>query len=193
MNLATEGVTDTAVARRICREVGLEVEAEYGQRGKHRLDSSLRGYNEAARHGKWFVLRDLDSDADCAPSLMGDLLPEPSHGMVFRIAVRQIETWLLADRIAFANFFSVPASRIGFQPESLPDPKRHLVALVRRSRSRTVRDDVVPLAGSGASMGPGYVNRIIEFAQGPWRPFEAGKVSDSLRRCIERLSRLRVT
>ena len=67
VSVSTEGPVDTALARRVCTEVGLAVVAVHGERGKHRLDRSLDGYNAAARHGSWFVLRDLDNDADCAP------------------------------------------------------------------------------------------------------------------------------
>ena len=113
--MATEGAIDTAVARRICNEVELEVVAAHGERGKQRLDQSLGGYNAAAQHGSWFVLRDLDTDADCAPSLQERLLATPSRGMTFRIAVHEVESWLIADHISFARYFPY---RWGWLPET---------------------------------------------------------------------------
>ena len=189
--VATEGLIDTAVVRRICLEIEIEIAAIYGESGKDRLDGALVGYNAAARFGTWVVLRDLDTDADCAPSLRARLLAAPAPGMVFRIAVREIEAWLIADQHSFARYFSVPPVRIPNDPESVLRPKEFLVNLVRRSRSRTIREDVVPREGSKARVGPGYAGRMIEFASTVWSPHEASVRSESLKRCLARLSHLR--
>ena len=191
VTVATEGVTDTVVARRICSEVGLDVAAVHGENGKDGLDKSLAGYDQAARREHWFVLRDLDTDADCAPMLMKKLLPAPSRGMTFRIATHAIESWLLADAPAFARFFSVSASRIPKDPDALLHPKADLVNVVRRSRSRAMREDIVPRPDSGSTVGPGYTGRVAEFVRTSWRPAEAAARSGSLRRCLTRLARLR--
>ena len=191
VSVATEGAVDTAVARRICNEVELEVVAAHGERGKQRLDQSLAGYNAAARYRPWFVLRDLDTDADCAPSLPERLLATPSRRMTFRIAVHEIESWLIADHISFARYFSVSMGLVTRDPESITHPKDHLVSLVRRSRSRRIREDVVPRDRSGARIGPGYTSRMIDFIWSAWSPARASARSDSLRRCMDRLSRVR--
>lgn len=191
VTVATEGVTDTVVVRRICSEVGLEVGTVHGENGKARLDKCLEGYNQAARRERWFVLRDLDTDAECAPTLVGKLLPAPSRGMMLRIATRAIESWLLADARAFARFFSVPVSRIPTDPDALLRPKIHLVDILRHSRSRAMREDVVPRPNSGALVGPGYTGRLTAFVGASWRPAEAAERSDSLRRCLALLSQQR--
>ena len=185
--VATEGLIDTAVVRRICSDLGIDIVEVYGQEGKDQLNQRLHGYNEAARRWPWLVLRDLNSDADCAPLLSHGLLPDPAPHMVFRLAVREVESWLLADRDAFAQFFSVHVQRVPEEPESIPHPKRHLVDVVRRSRLRHMRDDIVPREGSGRSVGPGYLGRITDFVQTAWSPTTASLRSDSLRRCLDRL------
>ena len=190
--VATEGLIDTIVVRRICQEIDLGISAVYGERGKDSLDGALRGYNAAARHGSWLVLRDLDTDAECAPSLKEQLLATPAPGMVFRFAVREVESWLIADMHSFARFFSISPGRISGDPESIRRPKEYLVNLARRSRSRTIRDDVVPRDGSKARVGPGYTGRVIEFVSTAWSPRAASVRSDSLKRCLDRLSRIRV-
>ena len=124
--VATEGPIDTSVARRICVEVNLEIAAVHGERGKGRLDRSLGGYNAAARH--------LNTDAGCAPYLRERLLATPSPGMVFRIAVHEVESWLMADQVSFARYFSVSEGLLTRDPESVRHPKEHLVNVVRRSR-----------------------------------------------------------
>lgn len=159
----------------------------YGLRGKSWLDIRLRAYNAAARHSRWLVLRDLNSDGACAPELRERLVPELSDGMRFRIAVREAESWLLADRRQMGQFLAIAVSRIPSEPDTLGDPKQTLVNLARHSRRRAIREDMVPAAGTSAHVGPGYTARIIEFANDIWDPIEAAAHSPSLSSCIASL------
>jgi hypothetical protein len=194
INVLVEGVTDEAIVRRLLDHVGLPCGTVYGKTGKDTLLNLLPRYNRAARFFPWLVVVDLDRDADCALPYVARLLPGPAEGMCLRVAVRSVEAWLLADVERFAAFLSIPPSRIPLDPDALPDPKAALIDLARRSRRRAIREDVVPREGSGARVGPGYVGRIIEFVTAPersWRPEVAAQRSDSLRRSIEALRKLR--
>jgi hypothetical protein len=134
------------------------------------------------------VLMDLDR-ANCAPDLVTKLLPRPASQMRFRIAVRTVEAWLLADTERFATFFSVAKSRLPGDPEAIADPKQAVVNLANHSNRRAIRQDLLPVAGSGRRVGPGYEARMIEFAidSNGWRPEVAASRSDSLRRCLNAL------
>lgn len=149
----------------------------------------IAGFNNAARYNPWIVLLDLDHDAECAPLLLRSRwLPEAAPFMCLRIAVRQVEAWLLADRENIAKFLAVAAVRIPHHVETLSNAKEAMVDLARRSRRRDIREDMVPRPGSGRPVGPAYASRLIEFAQGTWNPQEAARPSDSLRRsmkCLE--------
>jgi hypothetical protein len=136
------------------------------------------------------VVRDLNNDADCAPNLVRRFLPRPAPMMMFRVAVHAAEAWLLADHERIASFLKVPPVTIAVQPERLVDPKGELVRLAAGSRSRAIRDDMAPLPGSSARVGPGYTNRIIEFARDHWRPRVASRRSPSLAGCIGVLEQL---
>ena len=92
---AVEGTVDEAVVRRLILHIGAEPGAMYGKNGKPHLRKHLKGYNEAARHTPWMVLVDLDHDADCAPPFRTEWLPSVAPYMCFRIAVREVEAWLL--------------------------------------------------------------------------------------------------
>lgn len=187
MVAATEGPTDLAILRRVCQQAGVEIHRGYGERGKQFLDARLSSWNAAARHAPWLVLRDLDTDAGRAPELATTLLPAPSRGMLLFIAVRAVESWLLADRGAFSRFFQVSRERLPPNPEVLVDPKAEIVRLARRSRSRVVRQDMVPPVIGGAAVGPGYTARVIEYVQTSWDPLAAAAGSASLRRCFRKL------
>ena len=187
---AVEGTVDEVVVRRLAYEAGLPVAVVHGKRGKDDLRQRLPGYNTAARFGVWVVLVDLDHDADCAPELVADWLPAPSRGMCFRVVVRAMVAWLLADRERLAAFLGVAPGRIPPDPELEPDPKRTMVGLSIQSRRREIREDMAPRWESGRVVGPAYTSRMIEFTQSHWRPEQAAERSDSLRRCLRRLREL---
>lgn len=188
ISAAVEGSVDEAVVQRLILEAGGNPGPVYGKNGKTSLRNKINGYNNAARHQPWIVLVDLNHDANCAPDLCRDWLPAQSQKLCFRVAVREVEAWLLADREHVAKFLSVPVSRIPVNPELEPDPKQLMVNLAAGSRRRDIRLDMVPRPGSGRAVGPAYPSRLIEFvnvSKTPWRPKVAVARSDSLRRCLE--------
>lgn len=191
ISAAVEGLVDEAVVRKLIRHAGGEPGTVYGRNGKAYLRQRIRGYNHAARRAPWIVLVDLDRDADCPPSLVEAWLPDPASGLCFRIAVRAVESWLMADPETLSPFLSVARSRIPRDPESSDYPKTALVNLARRSRRRDIRADLVPREGSGRLLGPAYTSRMIEYVETSWRPEVAADRTESLKRAIACLARLR--
>jgi hypothetical protein len=113
--------------------------------------------------------------------------------MCFRVAVREVEAWLLGDRERLARFLDVDPGWIPSDPEGSPNPKTQVVNLARRSRRREIVADMVPRRESGRSEGSAYASRLIEFisdSRHGWRPTVAARSSDSLRRCLRCLRRL---
>jgi len=190
---AVEGDVDEALLRRILQHVGLDLGHVHGRKGKPHLLLSLAGYNNAARFVPWVVLIDLDDDGDCAPVCINRWLPEPSPLMRFRVAVRAVEAWLLADRERVATLLGISPRLVPNAPDNLANPKRALVDLARRSRYRKIREELAPREGSGRAVGPLYTTRITQFVDDTangWRPGYAVDGSDSLRRCVDRLRSL---
>ena len=190
---AVEGISDEAVLRRVVADRRAEVHRVQIQRGKASLRRALPGYNAAAKRDPWLVLVDLDRDFDCAAALVSAWLPVPSAYMRFRVVVRKIEGWLLADRERFASYFSVPGSAVPDQPDDLDDAKAALLLAISRSRRKAIREDMLPRPESGRRVGAAYPSRLIEFASDAahgWRPGVAAQRSPSLSRCLLRLDDL---
>jgi hypothetical protein len=185
-----EGAVDEAVLRRLAAEVGVELLDVLGMRGKGHLLQNLERDNRAAQREPWIILVDLDRDAECAPAARERWLAEAAPRMCFRVVVRAIEAWLLADREKLARFLGVSPALVPRKPEDLADPKRKVVDLARRSRQRAIREGMVPKPKSGQPTGPEYVPLLIEFVKKEWRPEAAARNVDSLRRCRERLQAL---
>src|SRR5207302_4913725 len=114
----------------------------------------------AAQHSPWLVLLDLDQDAECAPIARRLWLPDATPELCLRIAVKEVEAWLLADREKLSSFLRVSAARLPVQPDTVSHPKELIVELARSSRNREVRADIVPRLGSGRIVGVGYTGRL---------------------------------
>lgn len=179
---------DEAIVRTLLEHTGREAGTIYVQGGKPKLLAKLAGFNAAARFSPWIVVIDLNGDAECAPDFVSETIPAPSANMIFRVAVRQAEAWLMADREGLAHYLRVSQALVPKDPEAEVDAKRTMVNVARASRDRRVRQDMVPTPGGGRKTGPNYAGRLIEFATRRWRPDVAAERADSLSRCLRRLA-----
>jgi len=158
--------------------------------GKGKIKKQIKAYNYAAQYGYFFVITDLDDDYECAPSLIKDWLPEQhTRQFLFRVAVHEIESWLLADRENFAAFFSVSQGLIPLNPDKETDPKHIVISLAKRSKKRDIRETIVPI-DEYASIGPGYNIQFQSFIKHTWNIDSARKNSPSLDKTIKSLERI---
>lgn len=184
VRIAVEGNLDEAVAERLITLCGGQPGKVSPKQGRPYVLEHIGGYNEGARYGGiWFALVDLDRDG-CAPALVAETLPELAEGMCFRVAVREVEAWLLADRVGFARWAGVRASLIPLDVESLAQPKERLVAIMRESRHRERQTAIVPRPGSGRTEGPDYSDVLTDFVATDWDVEAAASVAPSLDRAI---------
>ena len=186
VSLATEGDLDEQVLRQFLEQSGREISAGvcYGKHGRDHLKQNMVRFNQAARVHSFIVLADLEDD-DCAPSVVQDWLPygrDPN--LILRIAVRMVESWLLADSDAFAEFIGVPIARIPVQPDFEEHPKRLIVQIARKSRLRAIREDLVPSPDSTSQVGRNYVGQLTRFVLQTWRVERALAHSPSLARAL---------
>lgn len=191
--LAVEDEPSAALARRLVRTYRRDVVLSrvIVARGYGKLRVQARAYNEASRHTPFFPLTDLDR-ANCAPGLVEEWLAGSSReaSFLFRVAVREVEAWLLADQAGIAKLLGIEAILVPADVEGLPDPKRTLVDLARHSSVRDLRRGLVPAEGSTAQVGPSYVDLVADFAEKLWNPERARRGAPSLDAAIVALARL---
>ena len=186
INLAVEDLLSEVVLRAILRQSNrpYEVGTCYCKRGYGYLKKTIRGFNTAAKGTPYLVLTDLDR-AECPLGLLQEWLPYPKHpNLLFRIAVREVEAWLLADREAFAKFVGVQQELIPQDVDAIDDPKRILITIVSRSKNRELREGVVPLPKSTAKVGRDYNGQLIPFVEDYWKVEVAMCNSPSLQRAV---------
>ena len=156
-------------------------------RGYGYIKKNISGFNNASKGMPFLVLIDLDAEV-CAPTKIRNWLSVPKHpNLLFRIAVREVESWLLADRVGFAKFLGIRKDLIPDNIEEIKDPKKFLIELAKRSRKRALREDLVPSPGSTAKQGPVYNDRLISFVTDSWDHSAATINSPSLERTIRTL------
>lgn len=158
--------------------------------GRLKFWRDIRRYNRAAASlGPVLGIADLESDP-CPSGLIHTHLPEGLHNnCVLRIAERMLESWLMADTKAMSRFLRVSETLLPRNPDAESHPKLALVNLARRSPLRPIKADIVPELGSAGIVGKGYTPRMTEFIEKEWRPLEASKKSESLRRAIDAITR----
>ncbi len=155
---------------------------------KHEIKTKIRNINKSARGHAYFVLTDQDTSDRCPPDAINEL-SEPLHpNLLYRFAVMEVESWIMAHREAISSFLSVPLSGIPTNPDNIKQPKEHLVNMVKKSISNNTKRAIVPPENSTRKVGPDYNGRLIEFVSKHWNVRIASQSSPSLRRTVERLT-----
>ena len=158
--------------------------------GKGKIKKQIKAYNNAAQHGYYFVLTDLDNEYECAPLLIKDWLPfVQSNQLLFRVAVHEIESWLLADKENLAAFLSISRKLVPLKPDNEIDPKHTIISLAKRSRKREIREAIVPI-DDYASIGPEYNIMLQSFVRNFWSINSARKNSPSLDKTLKSLEKI---
>lgn len=188
--IAVEDELSGAVMSRLISYSGrnFTVNRVFNARGNVRLKDGMSKFREASRVLPHIVLTDLDR-CPCAPELIinwnAEQLPPR---MLFRIAVREVEAWLMADRVGIAAFLHIDVSKVPNTPETEDDPKRTLINLARKSRKRRFAQEIVPEAGSSAKIGPLYNTHFVNFVNSGWNIDQARLCAPSLDRTLSRIS-----
>lgn len=182
-----EGLVDQAVLKRILAVTGISCQRIKDYGGCANLDADIPKFLQMTRSHAVCVLRDLDKE-ECAPSMLRRFGVEsaavPSN-IVFRVPVRQIEAWLLADADAFAKRFKVSNAQLPRSPDELDDAKDEVLRLVRRSTSPSIKEGMLPREGYARKTGPEYAGLLAEFAEQAWEPERARTASQSLDRSLK--------
>ena len=153
------------------------------------LKKNLKSFCETARNvGRVLIVTDLDSTT-CAPQLIKNWFGatiKPDR-MLFRVAIREVEAWIMADRDAFARFLGIEVDKIEKNMEGLADPKRYLLQLSEHVKDRKLKHDLIKKEKAIAVQGLGYNKRLSEFTSNHWCPQRASENSPSLAKAVTRI------
>lgn len=164
-------------------------------RGHGDIKSRCQAFLNMARSGSHtLILTDLDT-VECACALIRDWFAIPQEDPVnlpsqciFRVAVREVESWIIADHAAWAEYIGIPAANFSIHPDRLDDPKEHLLKVIRRKGKKKIHREMLP-KGS-AHIGPRYNEVLCDFVDKLWVPARAAENSPSLDRALKALMKV---
>ena len=189
INLVFEDVLSEAVLKQMLKQSQrpFSVGNCLNQRGYGKIKKIISGLNYAAKGMPYLVLTDLDN-AECPLVILSEWLTQPKHpNLLFRIAVKEVEAWLLAHREAFAEFLGISVDLIPGEVDNISDPKQLLINLAKKSKKRNLRDAIVPDRNSTAKIGKDYNGQLIQFVQNNWQVEAAQVNSRSLQSAMNAL------
>ena len=178
-----EGYLEERLLAVLWRQLGRSEDLTFRNAGGSPFWGHARRFNKAGEHQLVLGLADLEQ-ASCASAALEALGQPRSNGFKLRLAVRMIESWVMADRESFAAYLGVRVAQVPREPDLLEHPKRAVVDLARSSRKRLVRDAVVP-SGSGL-VGAEYMPFMTTFVGSRWEVERARPNSPSLERACRR-------
>lgn len=135
-----------------------------------------------------FMLADADQ-ASCVVAQVDAWMPSyPSPRFSLRLAVREAEAWVLADHEGLSSFAQFSPALMSRDPDLIADPKQELLRLIRKSKRRDLRTEMLPGKGSSSHVGLGYNIHLTQFVREYWSAERASERSPSLLRAIPRVA-----
>ena len=177
-------------AQRTGREISLASGHPVVTHGYGELKKKAQKLMEAAKSGiESFFLTDLDrwpTPNDLAKDWFSiECLSEVPPNFIFRVSVREVESWIMADRAAFAKFMGVAEMNLPEKPDEEPDPKQTLFNLIKSKCKKKCYKEMLPLPGQ--HVGVAYNPMLCKFVMECWDPERAAARSPSLNRSLSRV------
>lgn len=193
IGLLIEGNLDEVVASALLQRAALTKGTVYGKRGWRYIRDKAQGFNNASVGYPILAIVDfMDTGEDCAPSIRQDWIQNQHENMLFRVAIPEIESWLLADQSGFADFLGIRRHLVPERPDTVADAKSQVMQLASRSRYRSRREAIVPKAGYSSREGPLYTSELSIFVNNNW-DIEAALVrSPSLQSAVKNVEEMAV-
>jgi hypothetical protein len=186
--IATEDPLSEAIALRLIAEISTPhvVQHTLGKTGNGYLRARMGSWYQMAQQQVMLVLTDLDR-ANCLLAFRDQWLAgAPPANLLFRIAVREVESWVLADHVAMRVLMGakgvLPAA-----PDELADPKQALLKLAKGA-PKQIRADMLKTIDGNLAQGLGYNARLTAWVHAEWSPQRAAERSPSLARARTRLN-----
>ena len=194
--LATEDALSEAVGLRLLREHDILVRTPptlVRKNGAGYLRARMDRWKQIAARQIVLLITDLD-DVPCPLQLRADWLGTNRPclaNLLFRIAEREVEAWLLADHQAMTQLMGKKV-KLPDAPDALPDPKQFLLKQAKNA-PRAVREDLLAAQGAIARQGLGYNTRLTAWVEKEWSPQRAAERSPSLARARRALQKAALT
>lgn len=188
LTLITEDSLSEVVAKKIlCETMGERWVAMCLHWNKDKIASRIHEINQAAQGQVYFVLTDQDTLDRCPPTAIREMREQLHRNLLYRFAVMEVESWVMADRESLSRFLLVAKNKIQNNTDQIQNPKEYLIGLAKKSRSSKIRNEMTPGKNTTRKVGAYYNERLIDFVSNHWNVNEAIQNSSSLGRTVDRL------
>lgn len=152
--------------------------------------AKIAALNQVAARMPVFMLADGDQD-NCVVNQRNSWMPAKAHKhLILRLAVREAESWILADHEGFGKFAELSTAALPGLPDDIRDPKEALIGFIGKSKRRVLREEMLPAKHARAKIGLGYNLHLTDFVQQQWDAKRASERSPSLARSLRSLERI---
>lgn len=187
ISIATEDIlTEEAMRKIIASKQKFNILHSLGKQGCGYLTTSLQKFNALANSHHVLVVLDLDNRQNSVDyrNAIEEQIRNKNAKLKVIIPVREVESWLLADREGLSSFLCISKDKIDREPETLLDPKEKIINLARLSRDGNIKKGIPPKAGAAAKVGLSYNTLLSSFVREYWSIARALEISPSLRETI---------
>jgi hypothetical protein len=196
INIAFEDILSEAVITRILSRFFPEarIARRFHGRGSGYLKLHLQAFVNGSRHIPYFVLIDSDRES-CAKKFLTTLIKDkPPRQCMLRIAVHEVESWLLADFNNLLKSLKIQSGKCFYNnTDEIERPKEYILKIIDRGAPEVIKKSLIHASCGGATQGPGYNSFMVRFAMEQWNIDAALYHSESLKRAVECISNFRKT
>lgn len=193
ISIATEDLLSEEVILKILISIGnFNVIHRLGKQGCGYLIKKIDNFNKLANTCHVLVVIDLDNNPS-HERYVGTITRnlKPAHeNLIFSVPTREVESWLLADRIGLSGFLKISDGKIDRNPDLLDDPKSKLINLAKSCKNPTAKRGIPPAERSVSKVGLSYNTVLCDFVNTHWSIERAAENSESLRRTVDLLGGL---
>lgn len=191
ISIATEDIlTEEIMVKVISSNKQFEIGHKLGKQGNGYLVNKLNNFNELAKGSAVVVVFDLDLKP-CPEEFRSSLeskVVNKRDSLQIIVSVREIESWILADRIGFSSYFKVSKDKIERDPDGLLDPKEKIINLAKQSKDSAIKRGMPPVAGAASKVGLSYNTFLTGFIRDEWDIDRAAEASPSLCNALDTLN-----
>jgi hypothetical protein len=188
INLIYEDVLQKVVVEKaisVCFNEKFSIYNYYPGRGFGWIKNNINAFNYAAKYETFLAVVDLDRDICPLRKIQDWFNYPPNENLLFRIAVKEVESWIIADTLNFSKFLKLRESLLIKNVDNIKDPKQYIFDLIHKSNKRYLKS-ICP--EQNGRIGPDYNEKLSRFVNSSWDPFLAMKNSPSFKRMILRLN-----
>ncbi|EOG6950026.1 DUF4276 family protein [Edwardsiella piscicida] len=193
ISIATEDIlTEEIMIKVISSSKQFDIGLKLGKQGNGYLVSKLNNFNELAKNSPVIVVFDLDLKP-CPEKFRTSLenkVINKRENLHLIVSVREIESWILADRVGFSSYFKVSKDKIERDPDELLDPKEKIINLAKQSKDSVIKKGIPPANGAAAKVGLSYNSLLTGFIRDEWDMSRAAEASPSLSLAIKTITGL---